>query len=191
MTGPARRLRLGIDLDGVVADFNAGWIARYNAEFATSVTVEDVAFWNAPVALTHFRSMSEFWSWAATAGNGCSIFRVLDPFPGAVEALRRLARSHAVVIITTKPSFAVHDTYEWIAEHRLPTTEVHIVDDKSVVDCDVYLDDADHAIEGLRNAHPSALVCRYVRPWNGGHPGVVDVRGWEEFERLVNDRADP
>ena len=26
-------MRLGIDLDGVVADFNAGWMDRYNEDF--------------------------------------------------------------------------------------------------------------------------------------------------------------
>ncbi len=52
--------------------------------------------------------------------------------------------------MTTKPHFAVHDTFEWLAQHRVPTTEVHIVDDKTTVDCDVYLDDADHNLSALR-----------------------------------------
>ena len=30
-------MRLGIDLDGVVADFTAGWVARYNEEFNTDI----------------------------------------------------------------------------------------------------------------------------------------------------------
>ena len=35
-------MRLGIDLDGVVADFNAGWISRYNREFEANLTTDMV-----------------------------------------------------------------------------------------------------------------------------------------------------
>ncbi len=187
MSARRRGLRLGIDLDGVVADFNAGWIARYNDQFGADLLPDHVDVWDAPTTLTHFTHMGEFWRWARTSGEGASIFRVLEPYSGALEALERLAERHRIVIVTTKPHFAVHDTYEWLAEHRVPTTEVHIVDDKSTVDCDVYLDDADHNLEALRRAHPDALVCRFVRPWNGPHDGVVDVDGWQTFERIVAD----
>jgi 5'(3')-deoxyribonucleotidase len=179
------RLRLGIDLDGVVADFNAGWIERYNAQFGSALLPEHVDIWDAPTLLTHFTNMSEFWSWARTAGGGASIFRVLQPYHGAIDALQRLARHDHIVIVTTKPRFAVHDTFEWLAEHRVPTTEVHILDDKSEVACDVYLDDADHNIEALVAAHPTSLVCRYVRPWATSHAGAVDVTNWEQFEHQV------
>ncbi|MDJ0769088.1 MAG: hypothetical protein QNJ12_09850 [Ilumatobacter sp.] len=183
---PRDRLRLGIDLDGVVADFNAGWIERYNAHFGASLLPEHVDIWDAPTMLTHFTNMREFWSWARTAGGGASIFRILQPYQGAVEALERLDRRHHIVIVTTKPRFAVHDTFEWLAEHRIPTREVHIVDDKTTVDCDVYLDDADHNIEALVAARPDALVCRYVRPWARSHAGAVDVAGWSDFEAQLD-----
>ena len=72
----------------------------------------------------------------------------------------------------------------------MPTTEVHIVDDKTTVHCDLYLDDADHNLAALSRAHPDAVVCRYVRPWNEAHPGVVDIDHWTSFELLV-ERSDP
>ena len=162
----------------MVADFNAGWIERYNAQFGSDLLPEHVDIWDAPTLLTHFTKMSEFWSWARTAGGGSSIFRVLQPYHGALEALERLAAHDHIVIVTTKPRFAIHDTFEWLAEHRVPTTEVHIVDDKSEVACDIYLDDADHNIEALLIARPDSLVCRYVRPWNTSHDGAIDVEDW-------------
>lgn len=180
------RLRLGIDLDGVVADFNAGWISRYNASFGTELTPEHVDIWDAPTLLTHFTDMKEFWAWARSSGGGASIFRVLEPYHGAVEALERLATRHRIVIVTTKPAFAIHDTYEWLAEYKIPTTEVHIVDDKSTVACDIYLDDADHNLSLLHRRRPEAIVCRFVRPWNRAHDGVLDVEDWNDFERIVS-----
>ncbi len=183
-------MRLGIDLDGVVADFNQGWVSRYNRDFGTSLSSDDVLEWDAPVDLTHFGSMADFWEWARTCGEGQSIFRPLKPYPGAIEALVEFTRAgHHIVILTTKPRFAVHDTYEWLAEHRVPTTEVHILDDKTMVDCDLYVDDADHNLESLLAAHPDSIVCRYVRPWNRAHPGAVDVDGWQDIGRAVEARC--
>ena len=187
-------LRLGIDMDGVISDFNAGWTWRYNRDFpdgaARPLTSDDVVEWDAPVDLTHFGSMNQFWKWARTCAEGRSIFHGLDPYPGAVEALQSLADTgHEVVILTTKPHFAIDDTYEWLATHGVPTDEVHILDDKTVVDCDVYLDDADHNLTALIAAHPAATVCRYVRPWNSAIAGAVDVAGWTDFEAAVITHA--
>jgi 5'(3')-deoxyribonucleotidase len=179
-------MRLGIDLDGVVADFNQGWVDRYNRDFGASVKVEEIVEWDAPVGLTHFRAMSEFWEWARTCGEGKSVFRPLLPYPSAVEALTELERDgHEIVILTTKPQFAIQDTYEWLAEHRVPASEVHIVTDKTTVACDFYVDDADHNLASLVAARPAAMVCRYVRPWNHPHPGAIDVVDWQGIKDVL------
>lgn len=182
-------LRLGIDLDGVVVDFTGGWMRAYNAAFGADLRREQAVTWAAPATLTHFGTMRRFWRWAATAGEGASLFRDLDPYPGALPALRRLARHHQVVIVTTKPRFAVADTFAWLDLHAVPAEEVHVVDDKTSVRCDVYLEDADHNLDDLHAAHPAALVCRFVRPWNRPRPGVSDVETWEQFEELVGESA--
>ena len=53
-------VRLGVDLDGVVTDFTGGWVEIYNREFGAHIGIEDVVTWNAPVELTHFKTMSKF-----------------------------------------------------------------------------------------------------------------------------------
>ena len=111
-------VRLGIDLDGVVADFNSGWVTRYNEEFGTDIPLDAMRAWNGIPSLTHFRDMGEFWRWARDHG-GHSMFRHLETYPGAVETLSDLRRKgHDVVILTSKPNWAVHDTFAWIADHR-------------------------------------------------------------------------
>lgn len=178
-------MRLGIDLDGVVADFNTGWIRRYNSDFGADVAFDAVEAWDAIPSLTHFRHMGEFWKWAQDH-DGHSLFRHLETYRGAVEALWDLAkRKHHIVIVTTKPPWAIHDTFAWIAEQRLPTREVHIVNRKWEVDCDVYLEDAPHNLEKLVANRPDRVVARFVRPWNEPVPGTVDIESWDEFKKLV------
>ncbi|MFP3913985.1 MAG: 5' nucleotidase, NT5C type [Actinomycetota bacterium] len=179
-------MRLGIDLDGVVADFNTGWITRYNSDFGADVAFDAVRSWDAIPSLTHFRHMGEFWRWARDHG-GHSLFRHLETYDGAVEALGVLAElGHSIVVVTTKPGWAVHDTFEWIAENRIPTREVHILDRKWEVDCDIYLEDAPHNLMRLVRHRPERIVVRYVRPWNQPVEGVRDVEDWETFVKLVD-----
>lgn len=178
-------MRLGIDLDGVVADFNSGWISRYNRQYGAELPNDAVKTWDAIPSLTHFEDMGEFWDWAQDH-DGHSLFRHLDTYPGAVEALWELTRRrHQIVIVTTKPFWAIHDTFAWLAQHRIPTREVHIVKDKWKVACDLYLDDGPHIIKALVKNRSEATVCRYVRPWNHPVPGAVDVASFDEFVVLV------
>ena len=183
-------MRLGIDLDGVVADFNAGWMRLYNQDFGAALTPDLVDDWDVIPSLTRFESMGDFWRWARGTEARPSIFRSLPTFPDAVPTLERLAAAgHSIVILTTKPPWAVDDTREWIAEQRLPTTEIHILEEKWLVDADVYLDDGPHVLPGLVRHRPDRLVCRYVRPWNEPIPGAVDVANFAEFREVLNRRT--
>lgn len=178
-------MRLGIDLDGVVADFNGGWIRFYNEEFDANVGLHDVDHWDGIPDATHFSSMREFWEWARHL-DGASLFRHLDTYPGAVETMWELAKQrHQIVILTSKPFWATHDTYAWIAEKGLPTREVHILDDKWRVECDVYLDDAPHNVVDIHYHRPEAAMVRYIRPWNSYVPGTHSIATWTEFQVFV------
>ena len=183
-------LRLGIDLDGVVADFNAGWTALHNAEFGGTLTADMVTVWDGLHGLGGFDDMEAFWAWARGNKNRPSIFRHLNLLPDALETLRTLdAEGHRIVIVSTKPDWAVHETMHWLADNEVPTREVHLTFTKSEVACDVYLDDAPHVLRELVEHHPDAVVCRFVRPWNSPVEGTVDVTNWSEFHTLVTETS--
>ncbi len=183
-------LRLGIDLDGVVADFTSGWIDRYNQQFGTSLHRDQATMWSAPVEMGAFSSMGEFWRWASGLEGG--FFRQLDPYPDALGTITALHDAgHRIVIITSKPSWAHEQTHRWIAAHELPTREVHITRDKASVACDVYLDDYNRNLLKLVAERPRATVCRYVRPWNDPIPRVRDVHGCAAFTDIVHRLGPP
>jgi 5'(3')-deoxyribonucleotidase len=183
LTDSPERLRLGIDLDGVVADFNGGWIARYNRDFGARLHPDQVVGWDALHALTEFHSMIEFWDWARADGR--SVFRDLPPLPGAIEALHELAREHRIAIITARFDWAIADTLAWLAEHRVLAREVHFLAAKQQVACDIYLDDAPYQLEALRRARPQATICRRVAAYNRPVAGGTDVQSWPEFRDVV------
>ncbi len=181
-------LRLGIDLDGVVADFNAGWMARFNREFGTDLNPSLVQKWDGLADLTHFEHMGQFWRWARNE-EGPSIFRDLPLIEGAAGALAELAQDHDIVIITAKPRWAIHDTYAWLADNRIPTREVHITSEKWKVPCDVYVEDSPTQLAEIAAQRPEALVVRFVRPWNRPVNGTHDIATWAEFTTLIAEGA--
>lgn len=180
-------LRVGLDMDGVLADFNAGWMARYNRDFGARLQPAMVVTWDGLHQMTHFASMQEFWDWAR--GEGHSTFRDAPALPGAVEAAKRIARAHRLVIVSSKFEWAIPDSLAWLAAHEIPSREVHFLWDKTLAACDVYLDDAPHQLEELSRGLPGATVCRMVHAWNDPMPGVLDVHSWDEFEAIVERAA--
>jgi uncharacterized HAD superfamily protein len=186
-------MRLGIDLDGVVANFTEGWQQFYNREFGANLAVEDSQRWNDVVELTHFSDIDEFWEWSSDL-EGRSLFWHLDPYPGAVETLHQLADDgHDIVVITQKPGFAFDDTHDWLQRVGVPAAEVHILDmhtgRKWDIDCHAYLDDGPHILPGLVRHRPHRLVCRYVRPWNDPVDGALDIHSFPEFRAVVSNRS--
>lgn len=178
-------MRLGIDLDGVVADFDNGWMARYQQEFGTDPRTPEVV-WDGLHLNTHFGDMEAFWDWIHQR----EVFRNLDPIPGAVEALHKLAADgHDIVILTAKADRSIPQTLHWLADVQLPTREIHFIYDKHRVACDVYLDDSPVVLPQLVSHHPQALVCRMVAPWNKPVPGAVDVADWSEFLGVVGQHG--
>lgn len=181
-------LRVGLDMDGVLADFNSGWMRRYNKDFGATLEPSMVTTWEGMHRLTHFPSMAEFWGWAR--GDRHSTFRDAPALPGAVEAARRIGHEHRLVIVSSKFEWAIPDSLAWLADHKIPAREVHFLWDKTQAGCDVYLDDAPHQLEELSAGLPDATICRMVHPWNRPVPGVHDIHSWDEFEALVSKLAE-
>lgn len=180
-------MRLAIDLDGVVADFNTGWTTLYNNDFGTDLNASMVDKWGAMLDITHFDTMDEFWDWAHQ-GDGPGLFRHLPLYPDAKDSLDDLARAHEIVIVTAKPRWANSETFAWIADNQIPTGEVHITEHKWKVDCDVYLDDGPTFLEDLVRERPDRSICRFVRAWNSPVPGAIDIHSWDDFVTLVDRR---
>ncbi len=180
------QMRIGVDLDGVVADFTKGWTKYYEEEFGKKILENDITSWGLSEPLTHFKEDVDFWEWAKDI-NGSSIFRNLEVYKGSVETLNELSKSgYDIVILSSKPWWSIHDTLIWLGENKIPTKEIHFIEDKWTVDCEVYIDDAPYQLENFKEKVPEKKIIRYVRSYNKPLDGVFDIYHWSELIPLLN-----
>ena len=126
--------------------------------------------------------MAEFWAWAQ--GDGRSTFRDAPPLPGTIEAVKR--PGPATAWSSSAPSSTGPSPIRWPGWPTIAgAREFHFLWDKTLAECDIYLDDVPHQLRELEAGLPGAIVCRMAHPWSEPLDGVFDIHSWEEFERVV------
>ena len=179
-------MRIGVDLDGVVANFTKGWTELYEREFGKKILEEEITEWGLSKPLTHFQEDLDFWKWAKDI-DGSSIFRNLELYENSVDVLYKLSKDgHEVVIISSKPWWSIHDTLMWLGENKIPTKEIHFIEEKWKIDCDVYIDDAPYQLENYIKNRKDKTIIRFVRLYNDPIEGVHDLNDWNDLIALLN-----
>ncbi|MCB9819882.1 hypothetical protein H6796_01075 [Candidatus Nomurabacteria bacterium] len=108
-----RRLRIAIDVDDVLAENAAGFVAFSNQRWGTSLGVGDydehwAKMWGVDNAEVERRS-AEYSSSNVISGYG--------HIGGAYDVLKRLSKNHHLVIATSRNLQMKSDTLMWIDEH--------------------------------------------------------------------------
>lgn len=180
------RMRLGIDLDGVTFQFEKAFKPIAAARLGINPNdIPDASDWNWYEHLGI--DAAGFNQLLADAVAHDNLFAEGDPVPGAVSALRHLARNHDIVIVTHR-NLAGHTakaeaaTRQWLTAHRIPFHELHLTGNKVAVHTDIHLDDSPAVNADMRAAGRRHVV--FDQPWNQDLPGER-VRSWAEFVALV------
>jgi 5'(3')-deoxyribonucleotidase len=183
-----KRFVLGVDLDGVVADFISGlraiaaeWVGRDLSELPLQVSY-GFPEWG-------IRDRQDYDDLHRFAVTQRALFKRLDPFPGAPAALRRISRRNVRIRIITHRLYIKHfheeavlQTTQWLEHHGIPYWDLCFMRDKAAVGADLYLEDTPANVEALRSGgHPTIVV---TSPINRHLPGPrADT--WDEIEQLV------
>jgi len=180
---------LGVDLDGVCADFTAG-LRRIAAEW---LGVEEITLHPEPTInfpewnLDSAGGFDALYRYAVTRRD---LLRTLPPVKGASLALRRLWASKRIRIriITHRLYFeffhriAVTQTIEWLDQHDFPYWDLCFMKDKAAVGADLYIEDSPSNVEALRAANKKVIA--FINSTNR-HLAPPRAAEWTEVEKLV------
>lgn len=194
---------LGVDLDGVVADFYEG-IRPLAAEWlgvAEDSLTRDVSYGLPEWSLQRMGGSSEeayerFHRFAVTQRN---LFRDLAPIHGAPAALRRISAfgdqtaGIRIRVITHRlyikyfHKAALVQTIEWLEHHGIPYWDLCLMKEKAAVGADLYIEDSPKNVRDLREAGHEVIVFGNSTNQDLEDPRATD---WTHLEQLVRSRFD-
>jgi 5'-nucleotidase len=187
------QLVLGVDLDGVCADYEGAFrssVVRQFGREAGSLPPQTVMDAYSEWGL----SFEEFETAHRAAVTEDRIFRHMEPLPGVSEALWRLSDAGVWIrIITHRLLFnwahesSAADTAYWLDANRIPYRDLCFIGDKPNVGADMYVDDSPRNIAALRDAGKDAIV--FDQPYNRSLPGPR-ARSWDDVVAYVEAELD-
>ena len=179
---------LGVDLDGVVADFIGGLkpIAAEWLGVESSTLTDEISYEFPEWGLNEFGGYDALHRFAVKERD---LFKNLPPIDGAPAALRRLSTNGIRIRIITHRLFikwfhveAIQQTVNWLEHHGIPYWDLCFMRDKSAVGADLYLEDNPDNITALRNEGYNTIVV--INSMNRHLPGPR-AENWAEIEKLV------
>ncbi len=182
----AERLRIAVDLDGVLAETMEAWCKRANDFLGTSYTISDLDTWASwrKLGITRdqfFHFLDEAWE----------DWETIPPTePRLAEKVRKTARSGQIDVVTGRSKESVRAAKHWLADQNIPYERFVRVPgwkDKIFLNYDVYIDDAPELMP-LISRNPLMWGILYSRPWNKTVPElrqVFRVENWTEIPGLL------
>lgn len=176
-TSSARRLRIAIDMDEVMADALSEHVRRYNAAFGTRLAIDDL----------HGRHLEEYippeHRTAAEALLDSSFFEQLAVLPDCQAVIRELTVRHEVFVATAAMDVpcSFDAKYRWLRQHFpfIPPSHIVFCGDKGVIDADYLIDD--------RARHFLSFKGRgllFSAPHNAHETRYPRVSSWTEVREL-------
>jgi len=182
---------LGVDLDGVCADFYGRMreIAAEWLEVGLETLTTDVSYGLTEWGIRdedHYRQLHRF---AVTQRD---LFETCVPIKGAATTLRRLSDEGYRIRIITHRLFinffheaSVRQTIRWLDKHGIPYRDLCFMGEKDQVGADLYIDDSPVNIDALRRAGHFAICFA-----NSANKQVEAPRArkWDEVYTLIKQR---
>jgi len=178
---------IGLDLDGVVAEFVEPFLVELRKELDICLRRSDIISYDlAEMTGLGKTDFDGFLDRLATSG----FYASLKPVHGAPSSIRSLAKLYDICILTTRPQASQRDTVRWLGRHRIPYDALEFCEFGNKVSKDdqlaVFVDD--NLEQAAIAAEHVPLVLLLDQPWNRVNVMPSNCRrvaGWSEAVSIL------
>lgn len=188
MQSKNRQIVLGVDMDGVCADFY-GRMREIAAEWF-ECKIEDltpeVSYGLEEWGIKDIDQYNSLHRFAVTQRD---LFRTAEMIPGSRKYLRMLSGEGVRIRIITHRLFihyfhetAVKQTIDWLDHHGIPYWDLCFMKEKAQVGADIYIEDSPDNVENLRAAGLYTICFGNSTNTHIMHPRA---KSWAEVYELI------
>lgn len=164
-----------IDVDEVLRSLLKSMVSLYNESFGENLAVDDIKDF---VVENSFPKIKEVTGISPSKwffqDHGEELFVKSEAFPGIKQDIETLQKYGDVIIVTYQKSYRNKiDTLNWLEKHGIVPDGICFLKDKTILRCDVFIDDNDWNLIGC-NAETGVLI---TAPYN------KDIQLWDLFEK--------
>lgn len=175
----ARRPRISLDMDGVMANTLVKYLRAYNEAFGDHLTLPDLEGKALEEAVPPERAVA-----ARALLLRPGFFRDVEIMEGCQEVVRELTERYEVLVASAAMDVptSFDDKYAWLREHFpfIPPSHIVFCGDKSVLDVDYMIDDEPRHFARFRGT-----PVLFSAPQNAGESRYLRVSGWTDVRRLL------
>jgi len=164
-------LKIGVDIDGVLADQVAAVLKEIEKDYGRSYSKSDInrAHWS-------FDGI-EIWTEISRLLSDPEYVLRVPVIDGARKAVRQLSRrEHELLVVTARRPHTEEATRRWLREHFPCLTQYHHArtGTKHNIPCDVLIDDLDLNIVEFVKSDPERQGILFLHPWSLNDTDIRD-----------------
>lgn len=184
-------MRIGVDIDGVLADSMSQWVKELNSYFKKDKSLHQIQLQE----ICHIYDITEEELIGFLYERGRLLMTSPQPLTGASYYLNQLKKKHEIFIITARNEKYGRETRDWLNKNNLPYDELLLLGshDKREAclnkELDVMIEDTYRiSIEISEVGVPVLLM---DAPYNQGDlpERVYRVHSWQEIYRTITDES--
>lgn len=183
-----RPYRVGLDTDGVKGNLVDLIISDLNQRYGTNLTHDTVPEWDIVKAIVPPEELDGWWERFGAEG---FVHSQLQPYPGAVEGVKKL-QEIADVYVVTSPVWSsrtwTYDRNAWLYKHfGILTSKVIHSSAKYTFYGDMLVDDKTSTVIRWQEEHPRGTGVLWAHKFNEADVDKVKLRtnSWDELHTRV------
>lgn len=156
------RIKLGVDIDGVIADQVTNLLPLINRQFNLSLEYNDITEWRKKIGNTDIAEL------IISIQRDSSFIIDLPIIKDSSKILNILKSEYEINLLTAREVITKNSTINWLNKMKIPYDNIYNLKegDKSLIDVRILIDDYQNNIINYLKSKPKSIGILFRQPWN-------------------------